>query len=238
MLFFAFFLSLVCNMHNTYSTEVSAVEEGFVGDALQHYHFYSYLCVFTNLLLIPSKVSTGLSDISFFFLFFSRFSVFCVVDFLKFVKSILRAVVSTFVLWFLDIVILKNQCVFFLQKKWFKMDGFKTTQTKNSLLLDVLLVVGLFQTFVFEFDVMIVVNRFFFPVTCCKPVSLKNACFGGGSESQIKFLRESLFDFSVWPHYREQTESENCTSTYKVILMVKANFSLTSYFSCLGKFTF
>lgn len=73
------------------------------------------------------------------------------------------------------------------------------------------LVVGLFQTFVFEFDVMIVVNRFFSPVTCCKPVSLKNACFLEGSESQMKFLKEPLFDFSVWSNYRKQTESDKCT---------------------------
>lgn len=86
-----------------------------------------------------------------------------------------------------------------------------------------LLVVGLFQTFVFEFDVMIVVNRFFYSVTCCKPVSLKNCFFLGGGDQNLKLSslffnnnslksnKESLFDFSVWPNYREQTESEKCT---------------------------
>lgn len=74
--------------------------------------FYSFLYVFTNLLLIWSRASLGLSDIwvsppprCFFFLFcFVLVLCVCVADF-QFVKSILRAVVSTFVLWFLDIVI-------------------------------------------------------------------------------------------------------------------------------------
>lgn len=43
--------------------EVSSVEKGFVGDSF----FYSFLYVFTNLLLIWSRASLGLSDIWGFF---------------------------------------------------------------------------------------------------------------------------------------------------------------------------
>lgn len=109
--------------------EVSSVEKGFVGDSF----FYSFLYVFTNLLLIWSRASLGLSDIwvfspprCFFFLFcFVLVLCVCVADF-QFVKSILRAVVSTFVLWFLDIVIQKI-CVYFSSRR----DGLKWMDSKH-----------------------------------------------------------------------------------------------------------
>lgn len=117
MLFFthSFFLSLVCNMHNTYSTEVSAAEEGFMGDAPQHYHFYSFLYVFTNLLLIPSKVSGGLSDIFYFFL---GSVCFVLLIFLSLLNQFYELLSPPLFFDFWTLSFKKNLCVFFLQKKW------------------------------------------------------------------------------------------------------------------------
>lgn len=183
MLFFAhsFFLSLVCNMHNTYSTEVSAVEEGFVGDAPQHYHFYSFLYVFTNLLLIPSKVSTGLSDIFFFFFFFLGSVCFVLLIFLSLLNRFCELLSPPLFFDFWTLSFKKISVYFFLQMKWIKMDGFKTAQTKNSLLFDVFTCCGSFSNFCFRVRCNDRCKQIFFPpVTCCKPVSLKNACFWGG----------------------------------------------------------